>query len=502
MSRTLKVTTLLLVAIGVAATMAAYDIGFVRWPPVAGMSENGPIRFKPKNTEACLKSRILTLFNDAERRQHWGRCRAVFAQAGALRAFDIRTAAVAGGVALVIGSLFAFAFSVRFERTAPRVVRGPSLRSGRDALRAFTKASRKECAVHGSGVAFLPSVPLSLDRETRHFLIWGSVGGGKTQTMLHLILEAISRGDGVLVLDTKGDMMAGLPGAPLLVAPHDRRSLVWDVAADCKVKQDARELAARFIPPSSDPMWSEAAQEIFITCVAHLQAARGADWDWTDLQGAVTADGDALAAMAREHNPNALRILNQPDSRTTQSVLSTFQTHMNTVSVLAEAWAANPAGRFSIRRWLHDPTPHRPLILQHDPGYPALSRIWIGSVLGVLASAVGSPSLAESSERRIWLFLDEFPQLPPIRQFPAFLELGRSKGVAVVIGAQDIAQLRAAYGPEQAKSWSGMISTKIITRINASEAAEEASRLIGNQDIERRVRSVTDSRGRSSSTLR
>ncbi|WP_024511865.1 type IV secretion system DNA-binding domain-containing protein [Bradyrhizobium sp. ARR65] len=49
--------------------------------------------------------------------------------------------------------------------------------------------------------------------------------------------------------------------------------------------------------------------------------------------------------------------------------------------------------------------------------------------------------------------------------------LGRSKGVAVVIGAQDTAQIRAVYGQDQAKSWFGMTGTKIITRINASEAA-------------------------------
>ncbi|HEX9868379.1 MAG TPA: type IV secretion system DNA-binding domain-containing protein, partial [Candidatus Tectomicrobia bacterium] len=111
-----------------------------------------------------------------------------------------------------------------------------------------------------------------------------------------------------------------------------------------------------------------------------------------------------------------------------------------------------------------------------------------------------TPSLTESRERRIWLFLDEFPQLPPIRQFPAFLELGRSKGVVVVIGAQDIAQLRAAYGPDQAKAWMGMIGTKIITRINISEAAEEASRLIGNQEIERPTKSRTNAQGRRSVT--
>jgi type IV secretory pathway TraG/TraD family ATPase VirD4 len=182
------------------------------------------------------------------------------------------------------------------------------------------------------------------------------------------------------------------------------------------------------------------------------------------------------------------------------SILTTFQSHMRIVSVLAEAWPDPLARRFSIRAWLHNPTPYRPLILQHDPGYPELSRIWIGSMLGLLASAVGSPTLTEDPGRRVWLFLDEFPQLPPIKQFPTFLELGRSKGVAVVIGAQDTAQIRAVYGADQAKSWFGMTGTKIITRINASEAAEDISRLIGGQEVERRTKSSTHAGGKTSLT--
>jgi type IV secretory pathway TraG/TraD family ATPase VirD4 len=114
-------------------------------------------------------------------------------------------------------------------------------------------------------------------------------------------------------------------------------------------------------------------------------------------------------------------------------------------------------------------------------------------MLGLLASAVGSPTLSESQDRRVWLFLDEFPQLPPIRRFPTFLELGRSKGIAVVIGAQDTAQICAVYGPDQAKSWFGMTGTKVVTRINASEAAEDISRMIGDQEVEQRIQSATRS---------
>lgn len=121
-------------------------------------------------------------------------------------------------------------------------------------------------------------------------------------------------------------------------------------------------------------------------------------------------------------------------------------------------------------------------------------------MLGLLASAVGSPTLTESRHRRAWLFLDEFPQLPPIKQFATFLELGRSKGIVVVIGAQDTGQIRAVYGPDQAKSWFGMTGTKVLTRINTSDAAEDISRMIGEQEIERRIHSATRSGGRVSVT--
>ncbi|UFZ02627.1 type IV secretion system DNA-binding domain-containing protein [Bradyrhizobium ontarionense] len=502
MTRRLRIISFL-AAMGCFAIGATISyLGFEVWPPSATLADSHSAEFKPADIQICIRGRGLAWLGDSSGEAYWQACRDWLTRYQALTGFEFRFWSVIGTSLAGLVALFGFALSLRLDSVSLEVLRGARLQAGSGGLRAFGKAAAAECQVHGKGVALVPSIPLGREREARHFLIVGSVGGGKTQTMLHLISEALSRGDGLLVLDTKGDMMGGLPadGDPLLVAPHDRRSLVWDVAADCSIKQDARELAARFIPPSSDPMWSQAAQEIFVACIVYLQATRGKEWGWADLQRVVTADVGKLAAYAKDHNPNALRLLDQPESKTTLSILTTFQTHMQIVSVLAEAWSDPTAGRFSIRNWLHHPTPFRPLILQHDPGYPELSRIWIGSMLGLLASAVGSPTLAESRERRVWLFLDEFPQLPPIKQFPTFLELGRSKGVAVVIGAQDTAQIRAVYGQDQAKSWFGMTGTKIITRINASEAAEDISRLIGEQEVERRTKSSTHAGGKTSVT--
>jgi type IV secretory pathway TraG/TraD family ATPase VirD4 len=245
------------------------------------------------------------------------------------------------------------------------------------------------------------------------------------------------------------------------------------------------------IPKSEDPVWSDAAREILVACVSALQATKPEGWIWHDLHEVATSDADTLLSLAKAHHLDAVRLPQNSESRTTQSVLSTFQAHMHVVAALGDAWRHNANGSFSVARWLARPTPYRPVILQHDPRYPELSHAWIGGLLAMLASAVGSPSLNESRERRIWIFADEFPQLPRLSHFSTFLDLGRSKGFITVIGAQDLAQLRATYGHERADAWVGMIGTKIITRLNAGRGAEEASQLVGDQEIERVERSET-----------
>jgi Type IV secretion-system coupling protein DNA-binding domain len=324
MTRRLRIIAFL-AAVGCFAFAAGISyLGFELWPPSATLADGTTTPFRSVDIEACLRGRVLAWFGDRNGGAYWRSCRQQLLQYGALDGLELRFWTVAGSGIIGIVALLVFALSLRIDSPSLKVRRGARLHAGSRGLKAFARACASECRIHGEGVALVPSIPLGREREARHFLILGSVGGGKTQTMLHLIDGAIARKDGVLVLDTKGDMMGCLPadGDPLLVAPHDRRSLVWDVAADCSIKQDARELAARFIPPSSDPMWSQAAQEIFVACIVHLQATMGQGWGWADLETVVTADIDQLTAFARDHNPNALRLLDQPDSKTTLSILS------------------------------------------------------------------------------------------------------------------------------------------------------------------------------------
>jgi hypothetical protein len=288
--RRLKITLLGLVMGGISVLAVVGEIGIAWYPPVATLADGCQASLNPGDVRLCMGARVLASLGDRWSQDQWFACAQHFRKLHALEGIDVRYWSLLLSGAFTLASAFGFALALRFDRPPARVLRGRQLLTGATARRAFAQASKVESRMSGTGLELLPGLLVSRERETRHWLIWGSVGAGKTQTMLHLILAAIARGDGVLVLDVKGDMTAGLPGEPLLIAPQDRRSLVWDVASDCRTKQDARELAARLIPKSDDPIWSDAARDILVACVAALQATKAERWSWHDLHEAATSD--------------------------------------------------------------------------------------------------------------------------------------------------------------------------------------------------------------------
>jgi Type IV secretion-system coupling protein DNA-binding domain len=227
MTRRLRIVSFIAVLGCFALSDGSYYLGFELWPPSATMADGTKTPFRSVEMEVCLKERAVAWLGDRGAGLYWRNCQRQLSQYRALDGLEVRFWTVIGFGLFGFAALIAFALSLRFYSPSSKVVRGARLHAGGRGLRAFAQACAGECRIHGEGIALVPSVPLSREREARHFLILGSVGGGKTQTMLHLIGEAIARRDGVLVLDTKGDMMGGLPalGEPLLVAPHDKRSL-------------------------------------------------------------------------------------------------------------------------------------------------------------------------------------------------------------------------------------------------------------------------------------
>lgn len=497
--RNLKAALLGTALLAGAVSLGAYKYNFELRPPLVHLAHGAVDRIAADDAARCFQAKQKS-WSKPEARTTWAICEPYLDRYGALEEFneDFALMHLAGGLgAASIALLFGAAW---MAGTPARHVRGPRLLRGADARRSLRRILDKECRRSGQGLAFPAGMNISRDRESRHFMITGGVGSGKTQTMRHLMVAAMQRGDKVLVLDTKGDVTAGLPGDYTLLAPQDRRSEAWDIAKDCVTKQDARELAARFIPKSDDPMWAEAARGLFVACVVSLLTEKPGLWTWCDLHRRLMSSPEVLRDIALRFYPAAAQLIDDPASKTALSILTTFKAFLPPVEALADAWGREDDFAFSLSGWLAEPSSSVPVILQRDGRYPQLSNVWISALIGLLSSKVGSPSLKESADRRIWLFLDEFPQLERMEEFTSLLDLGRSKGVCVVLAAQDTSQIRIRYGRDRTNAWLSMVGTHIVCRMNVGEGAEDISRALGTAEIDEPVRSKGHSGGRYSSS--
>ncbi len=370
-------------------------------------------------------------------------------------------------------------------------IRGRQLLKGKKAIKAASKAQSESIKTSGKGICIAPKVPVSLETESKHMLLVGASGGGKTQIMKSWISQLLRSRDKMIIHDTKGDVTASFPDHNfILLAPHDKRTWAWDIAADCQGPAAARELAARLIPEGKDPTWSNGARQILTGLIIWLQ--RQEHWSWNDLRDIAFADPQRVRTILDSAYPEGARYIEIEDTtgapnKTSYSFLVSMWSSVGAlVCPLAEAWGNTPADRqVSLREWLSDEhTQHRTLIFQRSAQFRELSEVWIGAAVQLMANFAASAEFGESRSRRIWLMLDEFAQLGKLKGFQQFLEVGRSRGIRCALGMQDLEQLSELYGKEALGTWLNTIETKIICKMNAGPSAKKISQdLIGEREV-------------------
>lgn len=306
--------------------------------------------------------------------------------------------------------------------TQDRHVRGRRRWQGEAAIKAWVEAEGEGAG----GLHIHPSLPsITRSRETRHMLVFGGVGSGKTQTLLPLMRAARERGDRMIVFDLKGDFTPDFPShamphngqqievVDVVFAPWDGRSVPWAVARDVDTLAAAREFAARMIPEaqSGTPFWSNAARQVLIASLVELQYEKPEKWGFADLVKKLNRPADELAEAARTHFPEALKAMSDGRQNvTTDGVLANMMSYLDVVFDLARAWPT--PGIFSIRDWLTEKNKAtKSVILQHNGEFESLAQSFNGAVLSLASQLINSPLMPESTSRCLWFFLDEFPQL-------------------------------------------------------------------------------------------
>lgn len=403
-------------------------------------------------------------------------------------------------IAALVAFGFAFAF-VAQPRNGIRHISGRQLYTEKDALKKAQRDSAAEIKNNTAGVFLNKNLQISEDRETKHMLISGGTGSGKTVILSHLIAELFARKDKAIIVDWKGDFSKYF--ACQIFNPFDKRSVIWKIGRDCVIEEQASELAAIIIPASKsgDPFFSLAGQGVLTSLIIKLQLTKPRSWGWGDIYLEFAAGYENILNACTFYNAHAAEFISEKGKQT-QGVLATISARLDVVRVLMKAEQDNPkAQTFSVYDWLQRPAGlsglHQQIIVGGLPEFENLCRVYMRLFFVFAGKTV--MGLNEGQRRRIWFICDEFPKLGKVEVIPQLIEFGRSKGARVVLACQDFAQIAEVYGNNIYKSLTSMCGTIIIGRTAGSDTAETiAKTLIGSRIVERR--NITRQSGGGSST--
>lgn len=334
----------------------------------------------------------------------------------------------------------------------------------------------------------------------KHILFLGSIGSGKTVGMSALVdsIRAQVGADDVLVFfDSKGDYIDRFyrPGDVSLAAAEQAAfpgGVRWNLFREFagippeRVPELANELCASLIGEvedgagSNNRIWTSMAQDLLSALItAYVRGGR----DFSNADIRAMSDRLSVAQMRAIIEPHAdlkgtLQYIAKDDSNTTVSVLIFLQQAIRRVF----SSSFREPGAFSVREFLRG-RGGRALFLEYD--------VALGSTLAPVFSTLLDIALKESLGRdrpsgRVFVILDEFALLPPLRHADAGLNFGRSLGLRFVVGAQNVGQLFDRYGAGLATSILGGFGTVFAFRLFDQPSRDFVSQRFGrNQKLVR-----------------
>jgi hypothetical protein len=363
-------------------------------------------------------------------------------------------------------------------------IKGPKLMFGALAIlhaKAMHKLDLKADKRSGLGINVHPEINISTTREQTNYCILGTTGGGKP-----MVDGAIKRGDFALIYDEKGEYTKDfyVEESTVLIAPWDSRGMVWNIARDVTNKQEAYLMAGCMIPISGekDKVWVKGAQLLFIGMIMSLIKTTST-WGWADLYRLLKTPQDEMLELLKNFYPIASTFI-QEESKTTQGFYINLIGELNWIEDLALAWPKPQKNGFSIKQWVQNESDKKVVIIQSDARYDAIGAPLCNSIISLMTRFY--LALEEGVERRTWLFIDEFANLPVNPSIQKWLELARSRGARSVLCTQSISQLRELYGNNRTDAILNLLSIVISLRMGAGgDDAIYASKMFAERLVER-----------------
>ena len=333
------------------------------------------------------------------------------------------------------------------------------------------------------------------DAETRHTIVSGTTGAGKTVLIADLVEQIRARGERCVLYDKMGSYTETFfdPERDVLLNPLDARSPRWSPFLEARSARDFDTMAAALIPSqkdAADPFWITAARQLFSHGAAVL-------WKRGETRNRVLVDHllkTELSALAEAMEGTvAQSIVDPANPKTALSVRAMLTANIGAMDLLADE--GEP---FSVRKWIEGEGKGFLFLTSRGDQHASLRGL-ISTWLEIAVNAL--LSLPREDGRRIWVILDELPtlhQLPSLR--PGLAE-SRQFGGCFVLGVQVFSALRDLYGRDGAETISGLCGTRVVLAATDRDTSEWSAESLGRVEVEALAEGVSYDTPRDGVTL-
>ena len=329
---------------------------------------------------------------------------------------------------------------------------------------------------------------------TRHFLIAGTTGSGKTHVqrilmerpLLRLPTEPDSR---VLIYDAKGDTTPylkriGVTAPVYSFHPFEARdnfpqAVSWDAGKDITSPMRALNLAAALHPKEgggTNQYFVNAARHVSAGVLKSLIKHNAGDWTFSEFIAISLSRSLTMQVLLRDSAGKRIVETYLRDDRTGDDVFSTVCTQLAYFEPVAALWKRSKHS-LSIREWLSS---NSVLLLGQNSTASAALDVLNAQLFRLFADEVDS--LHNSATRRVWVWLEEAREAKGLVDSEALQLLankGRSRGVCLVLAFQAIEGFHSAAGKENAENLIAQCSHKALLRMESQGSAKWASELLG-----------------------
>ena len=329
----------------------------------------------------------------------------------------------------------------------------------------------------------IAGIPYPERTETQHTIVSGTTGSGKTVLISDLVAQIRARGERCVIYDKMGSYTAAFfdKDRDVLMNPLDARAPRWSPFYEARNPRDFDMMAAALIPQQKDtvdPFWVTAARQLFANGAGVLRQ-KG------ETRNRVLVDRllkTELTELAQAMEGTVAQSIVDPDNpKTALSVRA-----MLTANLSALEFLPDEGKPFSIREWISDEGRDRNgggfLFLTSRGDQHASLRGLISTWLEIAVNAM--LSLAQASDRRIWVILDELPTLHQVPSLQPGLAESRQFGGCFVLGVQVASALRDLYGRNGAETISGLCGTRVVLAAPDRDTAQWSADSLGRAEVE------------------